>query len=123
MSENIGVRPKGDQHELFIGGETLLVTDNDLLYFSRLIPTYVRQLVADMQPASTDQIEPIAPVPVKDVRLNEDLHRTQVHLSIDDTAGGSFDYALDLFRARTLGERLIARVNEIESAAKDRTSH
>jgi hypothetical protein len=123
MPDKIGVRPTDGGHELFVAAKTLQITDSQLLHFSRLIPTYLRRAVAARQPKDQGHISPIAPIPVTDIRLNEDLLATQVHLSIDDAAGGSFDYALDPDRARQLGERLIARAAQIEAAAKDRLSH
>jgi hypothetical protein len=54
--------------------------------------------------------------------LNEDLLATQIHLSIDDIAGGSFDYAL-LLAPVNLAERLIARAAQVEAAAKGQSSH
>jgi hypothetical protein len=123
MPDNIGVRPADGGHELFIGDRNLAINDGQLLQFSRLIPTYLRAVVAAKLPRDQSHLSPIAPIPVTAVRLNEDLLETQVHLSIDDAAGGSFDYALDAARARHLGERLIARAAQVEAAAKDQKSH
>jgi hypothetical protein len=123
MPDNIGVRPVEGAHELFIGTKTFQITDSQLLRFSRLIPTYLRAVVAAKLPKDQNHLSPIVPIPVTDIRLNEDLLETQVHLSIDDAAGGSLDYALDPVRARHLGERLIARAAQIEAAAKGQISH
>lgn len=123
MPDRIGVRPANGQHELFIGLRTLNVTGGQLLRFSRLIPTYLRRVALEMSPKSMGGLQPILPVPVREIRLNEDVLGTQVHLSIDDVAGGSFDYAIDPARARELGQRLIARAIQIEAAARGQQSH
>jgi hypothetical protein len=123
MPDNIGVRPAEGGHELYIGDRTLSISDSQLLQFSRLIPTYLRRVIARKLPKATADLTPIAPIPVTDIRLNEDLLATQVHLAIDDIAGGSFDYALEPARARHLGERLIARAAQVEAAARGQISH
>ena len=122
MPDEIGVRRADGGHELFIGDGVFRLTDDQLIRFSRLIPTYLRTVVEGK--ARIDQgLSAILPMPVTDIRLNEDLLATQVHLSIDDMAGGSFDYALEPQRARHLGERLIARAAEVEAIARGQMPH
>jgi hypothetical protein len=119
----VGVRANGNDHELFVGDRTFVITDSQLLIFSRSVPTYLRRVVANKLQTGQAGLEPIAPVPVTDIHLNHDLLATQVHVTIDDIAGGSFDYALEPAKARHLAERLIARAGEIEAAAYTKQSH
>jgi hypothetical protein len=121
--EEVGVRPLDGGHQIFVGNRSLDITDSQLLILSRLIPTHLRRVVSDRLPRAKGDLSPIAPIPVTDIRLNEDALGTQVHLTIDDVAGGSFDYALSPARARRLAERLAARAEQIEASAKDQQSH
>jgi hypothetical protein len=123
MPEEVGVRPLDGGHQIFVGNRSLDITDSQLLILSRLIPTYLRRVVSGRLPKARGDLSPIAPIPVTDIRLNEDALGTQVHLTIDDVAGGSFDYALSPARARQLAERLAARAEQIEASAKDQQSH
>jgi hypothetical protein len=94
MPEEVGVRPLDGGHQIFVGNRSLDITDSQLLILSRLISTYLRRVVSGRLPKARGDLSPIAPIPVTDIRLNEDALGTQVHLTIDDVAGGSFDYAL-----------------------------
>jgi hypothetical protein len=89
MPEEVGVRPLDGGHQIFVGNRSLDITDSQLLILSRLIPTYLRRVVSGRLPKARGDLSPIAPIPVTDIRLNEDALGTQVHLTIDDVAGGS----------------------------------
>jgi hypothetical protein len=125
MPVNIGIRPVGQIHEIFVGERTLSITDSQLLILSRSLPIYFRLVLSKRRLSSSNRqdISPIAPIPVRNIRLNEDLLETQVHMTIEDILEGVFDYALDPGHARHLGERLIARATQIEAAARGQQSH
>jgi hypothetical protein len=101
-------------HLLKVGKTAVHLTDSDVLQLSRLFPTYLRRLLESRRPSDSTDVVPIAPVPTTDFAVNEDLHQTQVHLTIKDSAGGDFDFALEPPQARTLAERLISRAAGIE---------
>jgi hypothetical protein len=50
---SVGIRPAGNDHEMFIGDKTFQITDSQLLIFSRHLPTYLRRVVASRRPTTT----------------------------------------------------------------------
>ena len=121
--QRIELKPVDGAHLLMVGKTAVHLTDSDVLQLSRLFPTYLRRLLESTRPSNSTDVVPIAPVPITDVVVNEDLHQRQVHLTITDAAGGDFDLALEAPRARTVGERLISRAAVIEFDERMRQKH
>jgi hypothetical protein len=117
MPNRITILPTASGHSLVVGLEAAInLTDDDLLQLSRRISAYFRECLASKHRTGQRGKSPIAPIPVTTVQIDEDLHQMQIRLSIEDLAGGKFDYALSPDDARQTGKRLIAMAARIEAA-------
>lgn len=112
----IELQGEGALHLLTVGRSGRLhLTDGDLIQLAGLLPAYLRQLAADRVRPGTGLSVRLRGV-VTDVRVNQDLHGSQVLLSIDDDLGGSTDYALSVELADVLGQRLVLRAERLRTA-------
>jgi hypothetical protein len=124
MPNRITILPAASGHSLVVGLEAAInLTDDDLLRLSRQIPAYFREFLASKHQTGQRGKSPIAPIPVTTIKIDEDLHQTQIRLSIEDLAGGKYDCALSPEDARQISKRLIAVAARIEAASQKRTSN
>jgi hypothetical protein len=127
MEPMIGVEPRGQNIVLFETNaeglrQEMVISRSAALQLSRLLPSFLRKLVASTTPRGPNHSVSLG-VPVKDIRLVEDVHHTEILLNITDVAGGDFDYSMDLTRARNFGRGLIERADFADRENAKKTGH
>ena len=119
-----GIEPRGDKFVIYLTDNgirhELEITEEDILIFSRLIPSFLRRIVARWN--LEDGIVAAAAIPVTAASVNDDLHGTEVILAIQDVAGGDFEFWLSADQARKLGAALLERADKIAHQSA-RSSH
>jgi hypothetical protein len=119
IADSAGIEPRGDKFVIYLAHNgvkhELEITENDILIFSRLIPSFLRRIVGRWN--LKDGIVATAAIPVTTATVNDDLHGTEVILGIQDVAGGDFDFWLSADQARKLGVALLARADKIGQSA------
>src|SRR3954447_4004925 len=107
----VKVEEDGTRHEM-------LLSASDVARLARLAHKIQAQILARQRRTGVDlQVHGI----VSQVRLNTDLHQTEILLGMLDQHGAEARYALPLEAAKELATRLPARIAEIETTASTRT--
>jgi hypothetical protein len=124
-TELLSIEPRGSNHVLVRtdqhGAKTeIILSETNIGFLARLAPQHLRKILA-AKSARIPGVTMTLSIPIKNIRLNTDLHQSEILLAIFDRFGGEVDYSLDPALARQLAERLIARADEVETASKNST--
>ena len=124
-TEQLSIEPRGSNHVLVRtdahGVRTeLVLSEANIGWLARLAPQHLRKILA----AKSEKIPGVTmtlSIPVRNIRLNTDLHQTEILLAVFDRFDGEADYSLEPALARQLAEKLIVKCDEIEAASKNST--
>lgn len=124
-TETLTFEPRGSECVLIridqYGAKTeIILSEANVGMLSRLAQQHFRKILATKSP-KIPGVTLTMSLPITNVRLNTDLHQSEILLTIFDRFGGEADYSLALNLARPLAEGLVARVAEIETASKTTT--
>jgi hypothetical protein len=124
-TETLTFEPRDSAHALIrtdqYGAKTeILLSEANIGMLSRLAPQHFRKILAT-KTAKMPGVTVTLSLPITNIRLNTDLHQSEVLLTIFDRYGGETDYSIDPVRARQLADRLVARAAEVETASKTTT--
>ena len=127
MDPTIGAEPRGDNVALFDidaagNRQEMVISSGAALQLSRLLPSLLRKIAADMLPIGPGRSVSAA-VPIVNVGIVEDVHHTEVLLNIKDQGGGDFDYSISPNYAKKVGQALIARANYIDQENAKKIGH
>lgn len=100
----------------------IVLSEVSILSLGRAFPRLLREQRALM---TTEQmallgIEPVSRGLVVRAQLNVDLHGSEVLLEFEDEEGNRSSYGVAPPLAKEIGERLIARASEVESASRSK---
>jgi hypothetical protein len=124
-TETLTFEPRDPVHALIridqYGAKTeILLSEANIAMLNRLTPQYFRKILA-AKTAKMPGVTVTLSLPITDVRLNTDIHQSEILLTISDRYSGEADYSIDPVRARHLAERLVARAAEVETVSKTTT--
>jgi hypothetical protein len=124
-TETLSIEPRGSDHILVRvdshGVKTeIILSEANIGWLSRLAPQHLRKILA-AKSAKIPGVTMTLSLPIKNIRLNTDLHQSEILLAIFDRFGGEVDYSMEPALARQLAERLIVRADEVETASKTST--
>jgi hypothetical protein len=91
----------------------MLLSEDNVIMLAQSARLIVDQLLAQRSRPGAD---PVLLMPVVQVGLNTDLHKSAIHLTMIDHRGNEIGFLLPPEVARPLAERLPVRLAEIEKA-------
>lgn len=94
----------------------MILSASNVLFLPRIIQDVIHRIMSSRASrVLTDRgALPIVAVPVVEVQLNTDIHKSEILLTMCDGFGNRSSFALPFEVAKPLGARLPARVDEIE---------
>jgi hypothetical protein len=89
----------------------LVLPETSLIFLARMLPETVRKIVGrrDTPQVRQNGLQAIHAVPVTHVKVNQDMARGKILLSLIEELGNEVGFALDPELARQLGEDLVRR--------------
>ena len=123
--ETLIIEPRGLDHALVRidqhGARTeMVLSEANIGSLCRLVPRHFRKILA-AKTAAIPGVKMTISVPIRQVRLNTDIHKLEILLTVIDRFEGEADYSLLPSAARVIAGRLLAKAEEIEAATRNAT--
>lgn len=116
--ETLSIEERGDEFALVRVAPDgrraeLALTEANIMFLPRLVPRFLRELLARRYPGGSRPAPPPA-FPVQGIYVNTDQRSTEIVMTVYDRFGGEGYFTLDGNLARDLAHRLLARADEVK---------